>query len=152
LRRDGGTGRRSGLKIRRAERPVGVRVPLSAPTPLYSEHSEESLPFQRNLSVAVRDPSTRSARSGFRLRSPASASPPLTTAKRLNLKSAGPQGLWGFESPSRHQHPFIPSTARSPYRFNRTCQLQYEILRLAPLAQDFACGLPLRLRLRSRLK
>ena len=29
--RDGGTGRRSGLKIRGPERVVGVRVPLSAP-------------------------------------------------------------------------------------------------------------------------
>ena len=32
LGRDGGTGRRSGLKIRKPERVVGVRVPLSAPT------------------------------------------------------------------------------------------------------------------------
>ena len=31
LGRDGGTGRRSGLKIRRPERVVGVRVPLPAP-------------------------------------------------------------------------------------------------------------------------
>jgi hypothetical protein len=30
--RDGEIGRRSGLKIRRAERPVGVRFPLPAPT------------------------------------------------------------------------------------------------------------------------
>ena len=35
LSRDGGTGRRSGLKIRSSERSVGVRVPLSAPIKVF---------------------------------------------------------------------------------------------------------------------
>jgi hypothetical protein len=41
--------------------------------------------------------------SGFRLRAPVRKERGLTPAKRLNLKSAGPKGLWGFDSPSRHQ-------------------------------------------------
>ncbi len=40
LGRDGETGRRSGLKIRRTERSVGVQVPLPAPL---------KFPFRRRL-------------------------------------------------------------------------------------------------------
>src|SRR6266508_6740258 len=86
------------LKIRRPERAVGAQVPLPAP--------DNNDPYNN-------DPSLRS---GFRLRAQ-------TPAKRLNLKSAGPKGLWGFKSPSRHQTTTILITT---------------ILRCA---QDFACGL-----------
>ncbi len=33
-------------------------------------------------------------------------------ADAADLKSAGPKGLWGFDSPSRHQH-FLSTNAKS---------------------------------------
>src|ERR1044071_3459232 len=34
-------------------------------------------------------------------------------ADAADLKSAGPKGLWGFESPSRHQQHFSPERTRA---------------------------------------
>jgi len=42
--------------------------------------------------------------SGFRLRAPVRKRRGLMPAKGRNLKSAGPKGLWGFDSPSRQRH------------------------------------------------
>src|SRR5215510_12409622 len=79
--RDGGIGRRSGLKIRRAQKARGGSSP-----PL------GTIPWKRSLAQNA---------SGFRLRAPAS----LTPAKRLNLKSAGLKKLVGVRVPLSAPYP-----------------------------------------------
>ena len=76
--RDGGTGRRSGLKIRRAQKARGGSSP-----PLGTIIFSGSFDFAQD----------------FACRLPLRLAPTLTPAKRLNLKSAGLKKLVGVRVP-----------------------------------------------------